>query len=241
MVFGEWCGGNIQKAVAITQLPKMFVVFGIALVDAEEKRFWLDSEFVKQACDRVFVGTPALKCIYDFPCYTMEIDFARPHDYQNPLSELTLKVEEECPVGKALGANPEKGPMTGEGIVWKCITSGFRSSKYWFKVKGEEHAAGNKVNTLAQVDVQRIDDIQKLAVQLTPNWRLDQMFQKTFDTLNGGQPHITGTGEYIKNVMQDILKEELPVIAASGFNTKEITGAVSKIARTYFLAKLHTW
>ena len=28
-IFGEWCGGNIQKGVAINGLPKMFVIFDI--------------------------------------------------------------------------------------------------------------------------------------------------------------------------------------------------------------------
>jgi len=35
--------------------------------------------------------------------------------------------------------------------------------------------------------------------------------------------------------MVDILKEESQTIAASGFTTKDITGAISKITRDYLL------
>ena len=29
VLYGEWCGGNIQKGVALCDLPKMFVIFGL--------------------------------------------------------------------------------------------------------------------------------------------------------------------------------------------------------------------
>ena len=31
VIYGEWCGGNIQKGVAITGLPKMFVIFDVVV------------------------------------------------------------------------------------------------------------------------------------------------------------------------------------------------------------------
>lgn len=248
LIFGEWCGGNIQKNVAISQLPKMFVVFGIARVDSEgdkewftEKQIWdvfQDAFGANEQKDYFYRPIPNLYHIYEFDSYTIEIDFARPHDSQNKLADLTLAVEQECPVGKKLGATAEKGKMTGEGIVWKCTTPTYEDSGNWFKVKGDEHAAKSKVKTLAAVDVQRIDDINALAETVTPAWRLEQILQSTFDTLNGGVVDIKRTGEYIKNVMADVLKEELDTIAASGFTTKDITGAVGKLAREHLLANL---
>jgi hypothetical protein len=35
-IYGEWCGDSIQKGIALNQLPKMFVVFGIKLVTINE-------------------------------------------------------------------------------------------------------------------------------------------------------------------------------------------------------------
>lgn len=34
MVSGEWCGSSIQKGVALNQLPKMFVIYNVTLIDS---------------------------------------------------------------------------------------------------------------------------------------------------------------------------------------------------------------
>lgn len=242
LVFGEWCGGNIQKKVAITQFPKMFVIFGMARVDADGEKEWFTPGELEQtyarAQQQVTQWIDNLHHIYEFPTWTVDIDFNRPHDIQNHLIELTMAVEQECPVGKQLGATSENGSTTGEGIVWKCINPDYEDSGHWFKVKGELHKAGGKVKTLNPVDADKVDAIQALAVEVTPEWRLEQMFQQTFNTLNGGQPDIRRTGDFIKAVMTDVLKEELDTIAASGFTTKELTSPISKIARDYLMKQL---
>src|SRR3990170_1416693 len=47
-MFGEWCGGGIQKGVALNQLLKMFVIFGIALVDADGQKQYLTRKQVEE-------------------------------------------------------------------------------------------------------------------------------------------------------------------------------------------------
>lgn len=229
LVFGEWCGGNIQKGVAISQLPKMFVVFGIAFVDSDGNKTHLTR---KQVESIYFDKDSNVHCIYDFPTFEMEIDFEHPEMSQNELSNLTIAVEDRCPVGAELGVEG-----IGEGIVWRCVEDGYSDSGFWFKVKGEKHSA-SKVKTLPQVDEARINSLNELAMQLTPAWRLEQMVQSTFDTLNGGTPDIKRMGDFIKAVMGDIAKEELDTIAASGFNMKEVSNPVSKIAREFLINNL---
>ena len=87
-VYGEWCGGNIQKGVAVCQLPKMFVIFG-CMVDG----VWKDKEHIR------FDNEQGIYNIHQFPRYDVEIDFNNPEAVQNTLIELTLAVEEKCPVG----------------------------------------------------------------------------------------------------------------------------------------------
>jgi len=145
---------------------------------------------------------------------------------------MTLAVEEECPVGKHFGAIG-----IGEGIVWKCITKGFLDSGFWFKVKGDKHSKSH-VKTLAPVDVEKINNIKILVETLTPTWRLEQMCAKTFDTLNGGLLDIKGMGNFIKNTMADILKEEIDTLSASGFTTKDITSSVAVRCREYLSEQL---
>ena len=242
VVWGEWCGGSIQKGISISQLPKMFVIFGIALVDIDGEKTYLTKQQVIDTCDggREYVkrvdGTcptsSGIYCIYDFPTYSVEIDFEQPHEYQNGLNEITERVEKECPVGKAFGVSG-----IGEGVVWRCVEEGWEDSGYWFKVKGEAHSK-SKVKTLATVDVERINDINELAAKLAHDGRLAQGIQAVFDTLNGGEPDIKRTGEFIKWVMSDIFKEEIDTIAASGYTGKELNGQVSKLARDYLMKQL---
>jgi len=68
-IFGEWCGGNIQKGVAISGLPKMFVVFGIALVDDENTKTYLTRGHVKECLSGYTGHDTQIYSIYDFPTY----------------------------------------------------------------------------------------------------------------------------------------------------------------------------
>ncbi len=225
LIYGEWCGGNIQKGVAICELPKMFVAFGIVEIDGDTSKH-LQRDAVEQSLSECKV----LKSIYAFPTFSLDIDFDNPHTSQNNLNEITLEVEKECPVAKSFGVSG-----IGEGVVWRCTNEGYESSSYWFKVKGDEHSK-SKVKTLASVDVEKINNLVNLAQVLANAGRLEQMKQQVFDTLNGGEVDIKRTGEFIKAVMSDIIKEENDTIVQNGFTPKELSGHVSKIARDFLMS-----
>lgn len=228
VIFGEWCGKSIQKCVAISELPKMFVIFGIDLVDGEE-RTHLTRKQVEAVCTDL---QGQIKCIYHYPTYEMVIDFENPHESQNKLNEITEAVGSECPVGKAFGVSG-----IGEGVVWRCVEEGYESSSYWFKVKDSRHSE-SKVKTLATVDVERINTIKELAERLAHNGRLEQTHQQVFDTLNGGETDMKKMGDFIKAVMSDIWKEETDVIEASGFTGKEISQPIFNLCRKFISEKL---
>lgn len=128
-IYGEWCGGNIQKGVAITNLPKSFFIFGIKITphtSTEEElkakpAFWVPSHYLKSPEHNIYN-------IEDFQTWEIDIDFNQPEMVQNKLSELTLAVEAECPVAKAFGFSG-----VGEGIVWSSEVNGV---VHRFKVKG---------------------------------------------------------------------------------------------------------
>lgn len=239
MIFCEWCGGNIQKGVAITGLPKMCVIFGIALVDADGNKTYLTRAQVEEVLvnnvkkpEGKIPDGSYIYSIYDFPTYNFEIDFEAPYLAQNALNDICMKVEQECPVGKAFGISG-----IGEGIVIRCVSDGYNDSGFWAKIKGSLHSA-SKVKTLATVDVERINDIQVLSATLAHNGRLQQGLDLVFDTLNGGEVDIKRTGEFIQWMMKDIFKEEIALIAASGYNGKELNGPISKIARDFLMKNL---
>lgn len=240
VIFGEWCGGNIQKGVAVCELPKMFVIFGIAIAHDVETKYktYFTREEVQNVCRSLSwpEGTTPTESniysIYDFPTFEIEIDFENPHESVQILNKLAELVGDECPVGKAFGISG-----IGEGVVWRCVEDGYEDSGYFFKVKDERHS-NSKVKVLANVDVERINNIKELAERLANNGRLEQMHQTVFNTLNGGETDISKTGEFIKAVMHDIAKEDISLIAENGFTFKEISSPVSKICRDYLMANL---
>lgn len=239
VIFGEWAGGSIQKGIALNQLRRMFVIFGMAFVDAEGQKTYLTREEVEKVTKGIVTkpsaeidGSRPIYCIYDFPTWKFTINFNEPHHAQNELNAVMTEVENECPVGKAFGVSG-----VGEGIVVRCVTSGWEDSGYWCKVKGEAHSK-SKVKTLATVDVERINDINELAEQVAYNGRLEQMAQTVFDLLNGGEYEMEKMGDFIKALCRDIIKEEIDIIAESGFTMKELSPYISKIARNYVMSKL---
>lgn len=187
-------------------------------------------EYVSRPHQQTQELSSGIYCIYDFPTFDAIIDFENPHEIQNVLNRMTDEVEEECPVGKAFGVSG-----IGEGIVWRCIEEGYSDSGYWFKVKGAKHSK-SKVKTSANVDVEKINNIKELAERLAHNGRLEQAFQAIFGI--NGEADIKRMGEVIQWVMKDIFKEEIDVIAASGFTGKEINGPVAKIIRDFMMSKL---
>jgi hypothetical protein len=217
VIFGEWCGGSIQPNVGIAKLSKRFVVFGV-LIDG----VWQGKEVVS----KVKHETVGVYNIYDYQCETITIDFNRPEIAQNKLSELTIKVEQSCPVAKAMGVDG-----VGEGIVWKCVTPGWESPEFYFKVKGELHSA-TKVKTLAAVDVELVASQREFAEKTVTENRCRQGIDKLREA--GKKLDRTSVGDFIKWVVADVEKEESDTAKASGLDIKKASGEVTKAARTWF-------
>ena len=140
VIFGEFAGGSIQKGVAVNQLPKMFIIFDIAVYveGAEQEYTWFTKEEVMSlCCENDIISQPRgsiptsseIYCIYDFPVQNIEIDFDDPHDAINPMNKMTELVGDECPIGKAFGVSG-----VGEGLVWKS-----HDHQHVFKVKDDRH------------------------------------------------------------------------------------------------------
>lgn len=224
-IFGEWCGGNIQAKVALNQLPKMFVVFGIKDGDV-----WLGNN------DLALYNEPELNIynIYQFPTYEIEIDFENPEEAQNRLVDITMAVEEECPVGKELGVTG-----TGEGVVWTLSDNnpGWTfSSKYSFKVKGEKHQ-NSKVRTVAPVDMERVNSIKEAVDMYLTESRLEQGIDKLREL--GKEFDVKSTGDYLKWIVGDVWKEHGDAIEASGLTQKDVNPVMSRTARLWFMDKLN--
>lgn len=210
LLFGEWCGEGIQKGVAISSIPKMFVIF--------------EGYCEGWGSVRAYPEVPLANTynIYDFPLYKVTIDADSPELATERLRSFTEKVEDCCPVGEALTGT--KG--TGEGVVWTCISD----RKIKFKVKGEKHSV-SKVKTLAEVDPVKLESIKDFVEYAVTENRLNQGIQE----IGLSQKTI---GTYIGWVNKDIWEEERDVLEKNNLLMKDVAKIISNKARKYYLERL---
>jgi hypothetical protein len=231
VIFGEWAGPSIQKGVAISQIErKSFFPFDIKVYIPDEN----DEDVLVLNYDPM--SFPELATIPDcyrigsFQVKVIDIDFNAPQESQNELVELTLKVEEQCPVAADFNVFG-----IGEGIVWTNKETGLR-----FKVKGEKHST-SKVSTVKEIsaeDLARISTIKTFVDTVVTENRLNQGLDKLREM--GLEISVKSTGDYIKWVVGDVLKEEMDLIIASCLDKKELNPAMSNKAKEFFFAHLKT-
>lgn len=212
IVFGEWCGGNIQKGVAINGLDKMFVIFGIKVDDK-----WID--LPKDLHD----NKNGIYNILQFKTYEIDIDFNNPESAQNKIIEMTIEVEDCCPVGKFFGVEG-----IGEGIVFTCKTN----QDLKFKSKGEKHSS-SKVKKLNSIDTESVSSALEFADYAVTTQRLHQGL--SFLNENGISVIPENTGKFLSWIVSDVLKEEADTIQANALNDKFVKHAITTKARTWFL------
>ena len=224
--YGEWCGQGIQKKVAVASLPKMFVIFAVYDHGADA---WLDIHALKPTADELaHLNAQNIWLITQAPVFEVEIDFNDPVPAAELISQYTLQVEDCCPFSKVHGVEG-----MGEGLVWMSYDYPVR---LYFKSKGEKHKKGGPKEHVA-VDPEKVKAISELVDLILPEWRLEQGFD--YLRTNNIALANTSTGEYLKWVAQDILKEEADRIAANPFPWKEIQGQVMTRAKAYFFDHLN--
>jgi hypothetical protein len=206
---------GIQKSVAITQLPKMFVIFAVKIDDVYQdmKNF-----------THLKIEEEQIYNIMQFSKFSIDIDFNSPELIQNKLIELTNEVEKECPVAKYFGIEG-----VGEGIVWEYING---EERYIFKVKGEKHQ-NSKVKTLTTVNVEEVENLKAFIEYAVTENRLLQGIDKMKELGLPIEPKTTG--EYLRWVYNDVVKEESDTMVTNGIDSKKIGSAVSAKARMFWL------
>lgn len=233
--FGEWCGSNIQKNVAVAELPKHFVIFS-GYNGATEEYFDVDriselfnSEETKKLNDL------SIYFINQAEHYSIDVDFSEPEQSVQALEELTLAVEKKCPWAALLGAEG-----VGEGIVW-CPTDKelFKHTDLWFKTKGLEHKRTNaRTGSKLETDPVTAASIKEFVEAVLPKWRLEQGVSQLEQ--DGLEIIPQNTGIYLKWICQDVLKEEADVLCANNLSWKDVQGAVCKTARQYYLTEIES-
>lgn len=237
---GEWAGSGIQKGVGISELPKAFYIFGLQIgnsdVDVDNVSVqtgwmptsWLDELVPKREDDLKSINDSGIYTITQFPTYEITIDPNDPILSQSQLIDITNEVEACCPVAKQLGVNG-----IGEGVVWVPSDSILiRNTGHWFKVKGNKHSS-SKVKTLAAVDVEKLNSINEFVEYAVTDNRIEQAITECGMTLDSFDR--AKTGDVIRWVINDIIKEETDTLQENQLEPKDIGNRVSKAVNKFLI------
>lgn len=226
VLYGEWAGGNIQKIVALNKLPKTFYPFAAKFINEEgETEEWLDI--------RNWVFPEQFKSVYTFETFQIEIDFEEPEYAVQQINDWVIKVEKQCPVGFQQGADG-----VGEGIVFKALDPNYNSSRYWMKCKGTEHA-NSKVKKMVTVDIEKFENDKKFVENVLDEERLQQGYQWLIDNTEGPVDE-KKTGDFIRWIFNDVLKEKKLEMEASGIQEKDLGKLLSNPAKKWYFAKINS-
>tara|TARA_R110000737_G_C14516507_1_gene474593 strand:- start:59 stop:1087 length:1029 start_codon:yes stop_codon:yes gene_type:complete len=218
-IYGEWAGKGVQKSVGISELEKAFYVFGVKISKPQDEEFnsyWIDSSNVRNTECRIFN-------VEDYETYSIDVDFNMPQLAQNKFSEITDRVENECPISKAFGVNNG----IGEGVVWSVE---YKGNVHRFKVKGEKHSV-TRVKKLASVDVEKLKTIQDFIEYAVTENRFSQAVENVFGS---GDLDIKKMGDLIRWFVKDVASEEMDTMLENGLEPKDVNKYISARVREMF-------
>ncbi len=218
-IAGEWCGGNIQPGVALSRLPKMFVVFGVRVDGAwQQLSAYKDIELPQHNVYNVLRGGV-------FQC---QISIDSPQ--VDLLEHLTLSVEQECPFAKSFGVSG-----IGEGIVWRPANLS-NCSRYWFKTKGSQHTV-SKLKTLQEPSAEQVralNNVEVFVQSVVTEPRLKQGLDYLREMNLPADNKQTGT--FVNWILEDIYKEEKDSIVELRLDSKALKKQAQLVARRWYMS-----
>lgn len=202
VLYGEWCGEKVQKGVSISSLPRMFVIFDILLVTKHGNR-WIDPFSIPPVC-RPEINVYSVS---HFPSFEWKVSFENLVETRDHFNGITLEVEEECPVGKALGVFRGEGQCTvGEGVVWRAVLS--NGEPYRIKIKGEKHTV-SKVRNAAKAEVEVSSSLNDFLEKTVTQNRMEQGLSVIFGEEELSRASLKRMGEFQRWVVHDVKKEDM--------------------------------
>lgn len=220
IIYGELAGKGIQNKVAVSEIDRFFAPFSIVGVNKDT----VDELDVKLSVNESIRFYP----VETFGVYNVKLDLDNVHLAQQEIKDLTISIENECPVGKYFGVSG-----TGEGIVFTDETK-----QYSFKSKGEKHSV-SKVKVIANVDIEKINKIKDFVDYSVTENRLNQGIEYLKEM--NKELDISNMGDFLRWLANDVLKEEQDVITENGLDNdlKAIMKSVSSKGRKWFMDKIN--
>jgi hypothetical protein len=229
-VFGEWCGPGVEKGMAISQRArKAFAVFAVLRGD----RIVYEPDEIRALVPAD--GAPDDLYVLPWEGEPIAIEFGARASLEAAAADLNVRVEQierEDPwVKRALGISG-----LGEGLVLypvridgRPVADSEELARLMFKAKGEKHrTAGTR--TAAQVDASVVASIDELVALMVTEARLAQGVAAV-----GGRDRKL-TGAFVAWISDDVRKESVAELEASGLTWAQVEKPVQQRARAWFLA-----
>ncbi|MGD1919153.1 MAG: RNA ligase family protein [Pleurocapsa sp.] len=229
-IFGEWCGSNIQKGVAVSQIKrKVFAVFAIQYggVGAEIAKLEIRPEKIREIL-------PQHDDIFVLPYHgeAITLDFGDSQQLKaasETINQMVEKVEAIDPWVKAtfgiegIGKGLVMYPETNDVVIREGCT------ELVIKAKGEKHRVV-KSKEAVQIDPETAQNIAEFVELFVTEARLQQAFTEACEE----ELNIKKMGSFLKWISQDIQKESSAELVASDLTWKEVHKPISNAARKWY-------
>ena len=228
VVHGEFCGRGIQKGVAVSQLSKRFMIFGLQY-KVDDQFMWVPVE------ELVNVLEPYKNIVIaNYKTWEIEIDFNNTKPAQEQINAWVEEVDKESPLGKEMGVI---GP--GEGLVLSHLTSHINKDAVLlqFKSKGKSHVIVNSrehdATGILQIQYQAAKDfVNDVVTEYRLNQGLDYFREMKIDI------DIKNLGKFLTWTVKDVLHEEGSSINENNLDLKMVKREISNIAKEFFFKYL---
>lgn len=229
VLYGEFFGQGIQKNVAVCQLPNAYALFAAKIFFENKDSFWLPVDTLKSFShpeSRIYT-------VYDFSTFDIDVDLKNWEKAKDNMYALAQSVEDDCPVGRALGATGR-----GEGIVWQHLATESEPYVIRLKTKGRMFEATDRYNAgqmkghehksqqpkKPQVDFRIMQEqIDIFLDAVLTDARIDQGLSENHDL-----------AAFQKWLVADIMREERVTIAEKKFVPGPLVSAIRKRAENIF-------
>ena len=236
-IFGEWCGSNIQKGVAISQIDrKIFAVFAIQIGDDINtiKKLEVRPEYISKML-------PQHPDIFVLPFYgePITLNFGNEEQLKLAADKINLMVE----------AVEKSDPWVkdtfniegiGEGLVMYPDTDKLvekaNYTDYLFKAKGLKHQVV-KTEKAVSINPEKAENIEEFVRLFVTEARLNQAVTEACD----GQYDMKRMGDFLKWFSLDVQKESVAELEASGLTWKEVNKPLMNDAKEWYKAKVMTF
>lgn len=220
VVHGEFVGKSIQKGVAVSQLSRRFMIFGLQYTVDDQFKWVPVAELpnILEPYKNIVIA--------NYKSWEIDIDFNNTKPAQEQINAWVEAVDKKSPLGKELGV---LGP--GEGVVFSYLTDD--GTLLQFKSKGSSHIVVNS----REHDATGIQHIQYQAAKdfvndVVTEARLEQgleYFREMHIDVD-----IKNLGKFLSYIVNDVLKEEGSAINENNLDLKMVKREISNIAKDFF-------